>query len=107
MTTKLTGSIEFIGQLRRALDVCNRLVWNSHRVGIEKDSEWPESEFFAALINQGFRGTDPLARAAFDDLAHGSPDRIQIECARHNSQAMEPLTGADLGVVTTLSINGL
>ena len=107
MTMQRTGSIEFVGNLRRALDICNRLVWNSHRIGLEKDSDWPESEFFTALITQGFRGNDRLASAAFDKLLRGSPYRIRIECARHNSQAMEPLTGADLGVVTTLSINGL
>ena len=106
MITNTGNSLEFVERLRVALDLLNRLVWNSHRLGVSRDGEWPESEFFAALITQGFRGLDQRAKEALAGLDKGGPYRVRFECARHNQQTMEPLTGADLGVVLTVVVNG-
>lgn len=101
-----SSSFEFVESMRQAFELVTRLVWQSHAVGLSLDTEWPESEFFSALITQGFRGLDPRTRNAFSQLDNSDgPFRIRIECERHNQQTMEPITGADLGVVFTFTIN--
>jgi hypothetical protein len=99
-------SLHFAEALRETLDLLGRIVWDSHQLGIHRDGEWPESEFFASLVNQGFGGLDPRAHAALAALALPGSYRISFECVRHNQQKMEPITGADLGVVVTVLVNG-
>lgn len=106
MITGEGNSFEFVERLHGTFGLLNRLVWNSHRLGLSRDGEWPESEFFAALINQGFGGLDSKTREALSALDRGGPYRLRFECKRHNQQIMEPLTGADLGVVVTVLLNG-
>lgn len=94
------SSFGFVESIRRTCDLLMRLVWNSHKLGLERDQEWPEAEFFSVLVNQGFAGLDPRAKKAFGSLNAADPFRLKVQCVRHNPQAMEPLTGADLGVVS-------
>lgn len=104
MSTKT--SLGFIQKLRDTMDLLGRLVWESHALGLRRDGEWPESEFFAALINQGFGKLDKRAKAALDELEEARPYRVKFECARHHQQTMEPITGADLGVAVSVVVNG-
>lgn len=96
---------EFSEKLRLACELFSQLVWHSHRVGLANDGEWPEENLFSALVNQGFRGEDPRASSILQMLDSPGPLRISFGSVRHNQQAMEPITGADLGVVVSIKIN--
>ena len=106
MTMESQSSFSFVESIRRACDLLARLVWESHKLGLERDQEWPEEHFFSALINQGFGRLDPRAKNAFQALEAAGTFRLSVQCGRHNPGAMEPLTGADLGVLATVTVNG-
>ena len=102
----LTSSQFFVAKLRAVLEEVTSLVAKSHRIGLAIDNEWPESEFFSALITQGFRGEHPRTRRLLTELSKFGPFEFRIESVRHNQQKMEPLTGADLAVAITFAIDG-
>ena len=48
----MNTSREFVYMLRSLLDLTGRIVWESHKTGLAKDKEWPESEFFSTMVMQ-------------------------------------------------------
>ena len=100
-------SLQFAANLRDAIAEIARIVWDSHLLGLQRDGEWPEAEFFAAIVNQGFGGLHPRSRTLMDKLAEPGTYRLAFNCSRHNQQAFESITGADLAVVVSLDIGGL
>lgn len=95
---------QFADRLRNFLEASVRLVSESYHNTIEDG--WSEDEATSALITHGLRGQHPTTRALAKQLKEAKPYSFEIKSVRHQSSSMEPITGADVGVVVHLSING-
>jgi DNA-directed RNA polymerase subunit H (RpoH/RPB5) len=102
----MNSSVEFAACVRQFAEMLGLLVWASFQRGLEHDREWPEEDFFATLVDQGFRGGHPQAKRLLDRLDEGGRYSLRFQIVKHSPRRMEPLTGADLAFITELQVDG-
>lgn len=99
-------SLGFVSDLRRLLEVSTGIVWDSEEISRSDLGDWPEEAFFNALIVEGLLGRSSQTKEIRSRLRNGNPFSIDFDYTVHSHQTMEPLTGADLAIVVSISIDG-